>query len=97
MHEDEYDLDVFLGVRRLTSLVLDSPPRDGDVEVEMPLDPLCESPSNEAEVGPLSDNVDGTMFVPEPDTMSSAVSSVTKPVPVLVSVFVSARVKDDEE
>lgn len=55
----------------------------------------------DAEVVPLSDSVDATMFVPVPDTISSRVSSVPRPVPVpvpvLVSVVVKPLVKDDEE
>ena len=51
----------------------------------------------DADVVPLSDNVDATMFVPVPDTMSSRVSSVPRPVPVLVSVVVKPLVNDDDE
>lgn len=55
-----------------------SPLREGDMDdVDVP---VCESPSKDAEFGPLRDIVEATMSVPVPDTMSTAGSAVTVPV-----------------
>lgn len=80
----------------MTALDRVKPPREGDVDGR-PLEPLCESPSMDADVAPLRDRVDAMILVPVPETMSSTVSSVPNPVPVLVSVVVRPLVNEDDE
>ena len=67
-----------------------SPAREGDIEDDD--DPECESPSIDAELGPLRDIVEATMSVPVPEVISSTGSVVNVAVVVRPSVPVCPSV-----
>lgn len=92
-YEEEYDLELLRGVRRLTSRERDNPLREGEEDEYRVEEPPYESPNIDDNVVTLEDEVAVMISVLEPES----VSSVTSPVVVLVSVVVSPRVKVDDE
>lgn len=83
---------VLVAVLLLIPLERVSPLREGDMDDEVV--PVCESPNNDTEFGPLRDIVDATTSVPVPEMISSKGSPVVVATVVMPSVLVNPLVNE---